>query len=84
MLPICQLNIPLSSPPTDERALVLGAAQFGYVFATRTPTRVEVVTPTGREVFEVLNVIDFTSTRKRMSVIVRNEAGEWAFRMPCD
>ncbi|XP_048480918.1 probable phospholipid-transporting ATPase IA isoform X3 [Plutella xylostella] len=83
MLAVCHTVIPepggelqyhAASP--DERALVLGAAQFGYVFATRTPTRVEVVTPTGREVFEVLNVIDFTSTRKRMSVIVRNEAGK--------
>ena len=55
----------------DERALVQGAQQFGYVFDTRTPTYVEVATLSGRERYEILNVIDFTSSRKRMSVIVR-------------
>lgn len=56
---------------SDERALLQGAQEFGYIFDVRTPTSVEIVTLSGREKFEMLNVLDFTSARKRMSVIVR-------------
>lgn len=55
----------------DERALLLGAQQFGFIFDARTPHTVEVSTLFGREKYEILNVLDFTSARKRMSVIVR-------------
>ncbi|XP_065215293.1 probable phospholipid-transporting ATPase IA isoform X3 [Planococcus citri] len=58
-----------SSP--DERALLLGAQDFGFTFDTRTPHSVEINTVFGREKYEILNVLDFTSARKRMSVIVR-------------
>ncbi|GAB0091473.1 Phospholipid-transporting ATPase [Sergentomyia squamirostris] len=60
----------------DERALVEGAKCFGYVFETRTPTHVEISALGWRESYEVLNVLEFTSTRKRMSVIVRTPKGE--------
>lgn len=60
----------------DERALVYGAKSFGYVFETRTPTHVEISALGWRESYEVLNVLEFTSTRKRMSVIVRTPKGE--------
>ncbi|KAI5645123.1 cation transport ATPase (P-type) domain-containing protein [Phthorimaea operculella] len=70
-----QMNYHAASP--DERALVLGAAAFGYVFETRTPQSLT-IRPHGKdpEVYEVLNVIDFTSSRKRMSVIVRTPSGQ--------
>jgi phospholipid-transporting ATPase len=61
---------------TDEQALVKGACQFGYVFDTRTPNHVEIDALGTREHYEVLNVLEFTSTRKRMSVIVRNPDGQ--------
>lgn len=61
---------------TDERALVDGAKKFGYVFETRTPQNVEVMALERRERYEILNVIEFTSTRKRMSVIVRTPNGK--------
>jgi len=60
----------------DERALVAGAMRFGYVFTTRTPTIVEVDALGTLQKYEILNVLEFTSTRKRMSVIVRNPNGE--------
>lgn len=60
----------------DERALVAGAMRFGYVFTTRTPNYVEVDALGTLRKYEILNVLEFTSTRKRMSVIVRNPNGE--------
>jgi phospholipid-transporting ATPase len=64
-----------SSP--DEKALVEGAARYGYEFLARKPDSVLLragVDGQTRE-YEVLNVIEFTSTRKRMTVIVREPNG---------
>ncbi|XP_068083348.1 probable phospholipid-transporting ATPase IA isoform X2 [Anabrus simplex] len=69
-----QIEYHAASP--DERALVKGASQFGYVFDTRTPHHVEVVALGVRERYEILNVLEFTSSRKRMSVIARNPDGK--------
>lgn len=52
-----------------------GARQFGYIFNTRTPTSVEITALGEQQTYEVLNVIEFTSARKRMSVIVRTPDG---------
>ncbi|KAK7870454.1 hypothetical protein R5R35_000733 [Gryllus longicercus] len=60
----------------DEKALVEGACLFGYVFETRTPHYVEINALGTRERYEILNVLEFTSARKRMSVIVRNSEGK--------
>ncbi|XP_047127134.1 phospholipid-transporting ATPase IB isoform X1 [Hydra vulgaris] len=59
------------SASPDEGALVKGASEFGFVFNTRTPTSVIININGIEEVYEILNVLEFTSTRKRMSVIVR-------------
>lgn len=56
---------------SDERALVQGADLFGFTFDTRTPSSVEILALGHREKYEILHVIEFTSTRKRMSVIAR-------------
>ncbi|KAH9102639.1 hypothetical protein LEN26_012732 [Aphanomyces euteiches] len=63
-----------SSP--DELALVAGAAFFGYKFTERSNGRA-VVTVEGRGdmEFQMLELIEFTSTRKRMSVVVRHPDG---------
>lgn len=60
----------------DERALVDGAKRLGFVFHTRTPEFVEFDALNSTERYEILNVLEFTSTRKRMSVIARNSRGE--------
>ncbi|XP_038106522.1 probable phospholipid-transporting ATPase IA isoform X6 [Culex quinquefasciatus] len=69
-------NIQYHAASPDERALVYGAKRFGYVFHTRTPSYVEIEALGVQERFEILNVLEFTSTRKRMSVIARNSKGE--------
>lgn len=64
-----------SSP--DEGALVKGARQLGYTFTTRRPRSVTIKLPDGREEeYEILNICEFNSTRKRMSAIVRTPTGE--------
>ena len=60
-----------SSSP-DESALVAAASALGYRFAERTMKSVVVVRRDGKRLeFQLLNVLEFNSTRKRMSVIVR-------------
>ena len=64
-----------SSP--DERALVEGAATYGFKFVARKPESVIIQTPLGQdEEYEVLNIVEFTSSRKRMSVICRCPDGK--------
>ncbi|XP_066146792.1 probable phospholipid-transporting ATPase IA isoform X1 [Euwallacea fornicatus] len=60
----------------DERALVDGAARFGYVFKSRTPDYVDINALGVDERYEILSVLEFTSARKRMSVIVRDPNGK--------
>ncbi|KAF5403486.1 hypothetical protein PHET_02853 [Paragonimus heterotremus] len=67
------LNYQASSP--DEAALVKAARAFGFVFTTRTPTGVSIEV-NGEELhYEVLQVLEFTSFRKRMGVVVREPSG---------
>ncbi|KAF9160967.1 hypothetical protein BGX21_001832 [Mortierella sp. AD011] len=58
-----------SSP--DEGALVSGAATMGYKFTTRRPRSVNIQVGRHDLEYEILNVCEFNSTRKRMSTIVR-------------
>ncbi|KAJ3221416.1 hypothetical protein HK099_003538 [Clydaea vesicula] len=58
-----------SSP--DEAALVKGAVSAGYIFTTRKPKSVTIHINGIEEEFEILNICEFNSTRKRMSAVVR-------------
>jgi phospholipid-transporting ATPase len=63
-----------SSP--DELALTNAARHFGIVFEERDEDSFMVIRNTQTnlvEKFELLNVIEFTSARKRMSVVVRTQ-----------
>ena len=61
----------------DEGALVEGAAMLGYKFTTRRPKSVSVQIADGPELeYEVLNICEFNSTRKRMSAILRCPDGK--------
>lgn len=64
-----------SSP--DEAALVQGAAELGYKFTVRKPDSVEIQkTLTGESLeYKLLNIIEFNSTRKRMSAIFKSPDG---------
>lgn len=67
----------------DEGALVQGAADLGYKFIVRRPKSITVEnTLTGIELeYELLNICEFNSTRKRMSAIFRCPDG--AIRLFC-
>lgn len=58
----------------DELALANAAKYFGYYFKGRDEDSNMIVEIKGQEKkFKLLNVIEFTSARKRMTVVVRDE-----------
>ncbi|KAI9011969.1 hypothetical protein CLU79DRAFT_709666 [Phycomyces nitens] len=64
-----------SSP--DEGALVQGASTvFGYTFYARRPHAIHCEIKGVDKKFEVLNVCEFNSTRKRMSVVLKDPKGK--------
>ncbi|XP_053467441.1 phospholipid-transporting ATPase IB isoform X1 [Ictalurus furcatus] len=84
MMAVCHTVVPerdgnqiiyqASSP--DEGALVKGAKSLGFAFTARTPCSV-IIEARGKELtYELLNVLEFSSNRKRMSVVVRTPAGK--------
>ncbi|KAJ7076878.1 calcium transporting ATPase [Mycena belliarum] len=83
LLAVCHTVIPeikdgktifqASSP--DEAALVAGAELLGYQFHTRKPKSVFVNIQGESQQFDILNVCEFNSTRKRMSTVVRMPNG---------
>ncbi|OAX41767.1 phospholipid-translocating P-type ATPase [Rhizopogon vinicolor AM-OR11-026] len=83
LLAVCHTVIPeirdgkthyqASSP--DEAALVAGAEVLGYQFHTRKPRSVFLSINNAPVEYEVLNICEFNSTRKRMSTVVRTPGG---------
>ncbi|KAG2138285.1 hypothetical protein DEU56DRAFT_886925 [Suillus clintonianus] len=57
----------------DEAALVQAAADVGFIFRGREKEILRLQTPFSKETerFELLNILEFTSARKRMSIIAR-------------
>ncbi|RKO94387.1 hypothetical protein BDK51DRAFT_18519 [Blyttiomyces helicus] len=68
-----KITFQASSP--DEGALVNGAKMLGYLFTTRRPKSVSYVMEGKEYEYEILNICEFNSTRKRMSAIVRGPDG---------
>ena len=63
-----------SSP--DEAALVNGASDvFAYQFVARKPHSINCLRKGVEEEYQILNVCEFNSTRKRMSVVLRGPDG---------
>jgi phospholipid-translocating ATPase len=62
----------------DEAALVQAAADVGFVFRGRDREILRLQTPFSEEVekYELLNILEFTSARKRMSVVLRKMDAE--------
>ncbi|XP_057841905.1 probable phospholipid-transporting ATPase 4 isoform X2 [Cryptomeria japonica] len=66
----------------DEAAFVIAAREFGFEFFQRTQSTVSVIEldpSSERKVqrgYKLLNLLEFNSTRKRMSVIVSDEEGQ--------
>ena len=87
MMAVCHTVVPERDPDNpslityqasspDERALVLGAKKLGCVFTTRTPEFITIERFGIEEKYHILNVLEFTSERKRMSVIVKCPDGK--------
>uniref|UniRef100_A0A3B5RAD1 Phospholipid-transporting ATPase n=1 Tax=Xiphophorus maculatus TaxID=8083 RepID=A0A3B5RAD1_XIPMA len=84
MMAICHTAVPervegkiiYQAASPDEGALVRAAQNLGFVFSGRTPDSVIVEMPGSEEKYELLHVLEFTSTRKRMSVIMRTPSGK--------
>nr|CCA14919.1 phospholipidtransporting ATPase putative [Albugo laibachii Nc14] len=77
---LCEPASKFSASSPDELALVSAAKYFGYQFVTRRngSLTIQVASSNGQEemTFEILEMIEFSSARKRMSVIVRTPARE--------
>ncbi|XP_026422131.1 probable phospholipid-transporting ATPase 4 [Papaver somniferum] len=92
ILAVCHTAIPELNEDTggytyeaespDEAAFLVAAREFGFEFCKRTQSSVFVQerypsyeSPVERE-YKILNLMEFNSKRKRMSVIVRDEDGQ--------
>jgi phospholipid-translocating ATPase len=66
-------NLRYKAQSPDEAALVQAAADVGFIFLGREKNILKLQIPGDEEVveWELLNVLEFTSARKRMSVVVR-------------
>uniref|UniRef100_A0A0G4GZW6 Phospholipid-transporting ATPase n=1 Tax=Chromera velia CCMP2878 TaxID=1169474 RepID=A0A0G4GZW6_9ALVE len=64
-------NVIYSASSPDEGALTYGAKHFGFVFQQRDPTGVMIEVLGTQVRVEVLLTIEFTSSRKRSSVVCR-------------
>ncbi|XP_047398194.1 probable phospholipid-transporting ATPase IM isoform X6 [Sciurus carolinensis] len=69
-----QLIYQVQSP--DEGALVTAARNFGFIFKSRTPETITIEELGTLVTYQLLAFLDFNNIRKRMSVIVRNPAGQ--------
>ncbi|XP_060740615.1 probable phospholipid-transporting ATPase IA isoform X3 [Tachysurus vachellii] len=84
MMGICHTAVPERNDDTityqaaspDEGALVRAARNLGFVFSARTPDSVIIEALGQEEKYELLHVLEFTSARKRMSVIMRTPSGK--------
>ncbi|CAL9773066.1 unnamed protein product [Musa acuminata subsp. burmannicoides] len=92
ILALCHTAIPEPNEDTggftyeaespDEGAFLVAAREFGFEFCKRTQTSVfirEKYSPSEEPVereFKILNLLEFSSKRKRMSVVVRYESGQ--------
>ncbi|XP_057443138.1 putative phospholipid-transporting ATPase 9 [Lotus japonicus] len=74
-------NVSYEAESPDEAAFVIAAREIGFKFYNRTQTSLsmyEFDPVSGDEVertYKLLNVLEFNSSRKRMSVIVKDEEG---------
>ncbi|RMX66485.1 hypothetical protein KXD40_009335 [Peronospora effusa] len=72
-LAVCHTVIPEEIESGEP--LVAGAAFAGFKFKSRSVGTAMVEVPGKRVVYEMLDVLEFNSTRKRMSVVVRKSQG---------
>ncbi|KYQ89727.1 P-type ATPase [Tieghemostelium lacteum] len=64
-------TIKYSSSSPDEIALVNAASLMGFKYHSRSPNSIGININGEEKVYTILNVLEFTSDRKRMSIIVK-------------
>ncbi|XP_072924288.1 phospholipid-transporting ATPase IC isoform X2 [Hemitrygon akajei] len=69
-----QLVYQAASP--DEEALVTAARNFGFAFLSRTQDTITISELGVQRTYIVLAILDFSSSRKRMSVILKDSEGK--------
>ncbi|XP_042499753.1 putative phospholipid-transporting ATPase 9 [Macadamia integrifolia] len=75
-------NISYEAESPDEAAFVIAARELGFEFYQRTQTSISLheLDPVSKmkveRTYTLLNILGFNSSRKRMSVIVRNDEGQ--------
>eukprot|EP01119_Soliformovum_irregulare_P012282 TRINITY_DN3177_c0_g1_i1.p1 TRINITY_DN3177_c0_g1~~TRINITY_DN3177_c0_g1_i1.p1 ORF type:complete len:1112 (-),score=358.83 TRINITY_DN3177_c0_g1_i1:119-3454(-) len=65
----------------DERALVEAAKENNFVFNKRDKTKINVKVRDEDRTFEILQILEFNSDRKRMSVVARDGSGKGKLRL---
>ncbi|KAM3498512.1 hypothetical protein MY10362_008171, partial [Beauveria mimosiformis] len=73
-------NIEFQASSPDELALVRAAQEMGYLVAQRTAKKVtvEMTQANGqleRQTYDILDIVEFSSNRKRMSIVLRRPDG---------
>lgn len=88
VLSLCHTVLTAENPETgrlvykaqspDEAALVQAAADVGFQFLGRERDVLSLKTPSSEDIeqYELLNILEFSSARKRMSVVLRRADGD--------
>jgi phospholipid-translocating ATPase len=69
-------NIAYRAQSPDEAALVNAAKNIGFVFLNREENKIELELLGEKRIYTVLNIMEFNSDRKRMSVIIQRPEGD--------
>ena len=69
-------NIAYRAQSPDEAALVNAAKNVGFVFLNRNENQIELELLGESRIYTVLNIMEFNSDRKRMSVIIQRPEGD--------
>ncbi|RHZ21130.1 hypothetical protein DYB37_001551 [Aphanomyces astaci] len=74
-MPQMETDVRYQASSPDEQALCLAAHDLSYCLTNRRGSKCEVTIQGVAAEFEILHVVEFTSDRKRMSVICRTPSG---------
>ncbi|KTW27436.1 hypothetical protein T552_02414 [Pneumocystis carinii B80] len=71
VVPDTKLRLEYKAQSPDEATLVATARDMGYVMTARRKTSINLNVHGKEEIYKILNILEFSSFRKRMSIIVR-------------
>ncbi|QSL66579.1 hypothetical protein MERGE_000961 [Pneumocystis wakefieldiae] len=71
VIPDTRLRLEYKAQSPDEATLVATARDLGFVMTARRKTSINLNIHGKEEIYKILNILEFSSFRKRMSIIVR-------------